>query len=355
LVLEGRDLLHLTEANWDTISRYEEIVFARTTPEQKLSIVNAFKARDNVVAVTGDGVNDAPALKAADIGIAIVSGSDVAIEASDLVLMGGFDSIIQGIRLGRLVFQNLQKVIGYLLPAGSWSEIWPVVTNTFFGIPLPLTSFLMVVICCFTDLFPSLSLTMEKEEFDLLTLPPRNHKTDHLINLKIYTQTYFFIGTMETVTAHAMFFLYMYKHAGLFMRDLFFSFENYSDGFHGYTQAELTHFNQVGQCVYFVTLVILQWGNLLSIRNKRLSIFQADPIRAKRRNPWLPAGVLTALVIAIFVTEVPGMQRLFLTASVPIEFWLIPLPLALGILALDEIRKLLVRSFPKGPLARIAW
>jgi sodium/potassium-transporting ATPase subunit alpha len=355
LVLEGKDLLHLTEANWDTVSRYEEIVFARTTPEQKLSIVNAFKARDNVVAVTGDGVNDAPALKAADVGIAIVSGSDVAIEASDLVLMGGFDSITQGIRLGRLVFQNLQKVIGYLLPAGSWSEIWPVLTNTFFGIPLPLTSFLMIIICCFTDLFPCLSLIMEKEEFDLLTLPPRNHKTDHLINLKIYTQSYLFIGTMETVVAHAMFFLYMYRHAGLSMHDLFFSFQKYTDGFHGYTQAELTHFNTVGQCVYFVTLVILQWGNLLSIRNKRLSIFQADPIRTKRRNPWLLAGVLTALVIAIFVTEVPGMQKLFLTASVPIEFWFLPLPLALGILAMDEIRKLLVRSFPRGPLAKIAW
>ncbi|KAF8968636.1 hypothetical protein BDZ97DRAFT_1799384 [Flammula alnicola] len=355
LVLEGKDLRQLTEANWDTVSRYEEIVFARTTPEQKLGIVNALKARDNVVAVTGDGVNDAPALKAADVGIAIVSGSDVAIEASDLVLMGGFDSITQGIRLGRLVFQNLQKVIGYLLPAGSWSEIWPVLTNTFFGIPLPLTAFLMIIICCFTDLFPCLSLIMEKEEFDLLTLPPRNHKTDHLVNFKIYAQSYLFIGTMETVVAHAMFFLYMYKYARLPMHALFFSFQHYTDGFYGYTQDQLTYFNRVGQCVYFVTLVILQWGNLLSIRNKRLSIFQADPIRAKRRNPWLLAGALTALVIAIFVTEVPGIQHLFHTASVPIEFWLIPLPLALGILAMDEIRKLLVRTFPKGPVARIAW
>jgi sodium/potassium-transporting ATPase subunit alpha len=140
LVLEGKDLLKLTPAQWDIICRYDEIVFARTTPEQKLKIVNEFKDRENIVAVTGDGVNDAPALKAADVGIAMVSGSDVAIEAADLVLLGSFGSITEGIRLGRLVFQNLQKVIAYLLPAGSWSEIWPVVLNVFFGVPSPLST-----------------------------------------------------------------------------------------------------------------------------------------------------------------------------------------------------------------------
>lgn len=355
LVLEGKDLLQLTEGHWDVVARYEEIVFARTTPEQKLSIVNAFQKRDNVVAVTGDGVNDAPALKAADVGVAVVTGSDVAIEASDLVLMGNIDSIVGGIRLGRLVFQNLQKVIGYLLPAGSWSEVWPVLLNVYLGVPLPLTSFLMIIICCFTDLSPCLALIMEKEEFDLLTLPPRNHKKDHLINAKIYTQSYLFIGVMETIIAHSMFFLYMWKYAGIPASALFLAFEKYSDGFYGHSQEALVKFNSTGQCVYFVTLVILQWGNLLSVRNKRLSILQADPIRAKRRNPWLLVGALVALAIAIFVTEVPGIQRLFGTAPVPIEFWVIPLPLALSILAMDEVRKLLVRTFPKGPLARIAW
>lgn len=190
LLLTGSNLLKLGDREWDQVCRYEEIVFARTTPEQKLQIVKELQKRDQVVAVTGDGVNDAPALKAADVGIAVVSGSDVAIEAADLVLMGGFDSIPEAIRMGRLVFQNLQKVIGYLLPAGSWSEIWPVLVNAFLGTPLPLSSFLMIMICCFTDLFPCLALIMENEEYDLLSQKPRNARKDHLINFKVYLKYY---------------------------------------------------------------------------------------------------------------------------------------------------------------------
>ncbi|CAI7619905.1 unnamed protein product [Penicillium bialowiezense] len=355
LLLEGPSLSSLTSENWETVCGYEEIVFARTTPEQKLRIVKELQARGYVVAVTGDGVNDAPALRQADVGIAVGSGSDVAIEAADLVLLDRFDSIIEAIRLGRLVFQNLQKVIAYLLPAGSWSEIWPVIMNVFFGCPSPLSTFLMIIVCVFTDLFLSLSLIMEKEEFDLLSLPPRRPTKDHLINLRIYGQSYLFVGVMEAFSAHAMFFLYMWRHAGIPFSDLIFAFEKYGEGFHGYTADELNHFTSVGQCVYFVTLVIMQWGNVLSVRSKRMSILQADPIRPARRNPWLPLAILISLVIAIFVTEVPGIQNIFSTASVPIEFWLIPLGLAMGVLCMDELRKVLVRLFPKGPVAWAAW
>lgn len=99
----------------------------------------------------------------------------------------------------------------------------------------------------------------------------------------------------------------------------------------------------------------MQLGNILSIRNKRLSILQADPFRKQRRNPWLLLSACISISIAVFVTEEPGIQRLFGTASVPWEFWLIPFPLALGILCMDEMRKLAVRTWPKGLLARIAW
>ncbi|GKU13937.1 unnamed protein product, partial [Fusarium langsethiae] len=109
LVLEGAQLAELGQSDWDIVCDYDEVVFARTTPEQKLLIVTELQNRHNVVAVTGDGVNDAPALRGADVGVAIASGSDVAIEAADLVVMDSFSSMIDAIRLGRLVFQNLQK------------------------------------------------------------------------------------------------------------------------------------------------------------------------------------------------------------------------------------------------------
>ncbi len=147
IVLNGSELLALNEAQWDQLaSSYTEVIFARTTPEQKLRIVRELRSRGLVVAMTGDGVNDAPALRAADIGIAVGSGSDVAVEAADMVLLESFASIVEAVRFGRMMFDNLKKTIAYLLPAGSFSEFWPVIANVVFGLPQVLSSFLMIVI-----------------------------------------------------------------------------------------------------------------------------------------------------------------------------------------------------------------
>ncbi|EGG15864.1 hypothetical protein DFA_09533 [Cavenderia fasciculata] len=358
LLLTGSDLekIQTNKQLWNQVFNYDEIVFARTTPEHKLRIVKEFQHRGSVVAVTGDGVNDAPALKAADVGVAVVSGSDVAIEAADLVLLGSFESITQAMRLGRLVFQNLQKVIGFLLPAGSWSEIMPVVVNAFFGTPCPLSSFLMIIICCFTDLFPCLSLIMEHEETDLMAVPPRNSKKDHLITLRIYIQSYLFMGMLLTIISQGLFFSYLYEYTGLGWSDLVFTYGDID-----FSKAKVTadEFNLVhvpiGTCVTFIALVILQWGNILAIRNRNQTILKADPIRQKRRNLWIFVGMLFSFVIALIVTKVPWFQSTFATGDVPIKYWLLPLPFALLVLLLDETRKFFVRHYPGGPIAYIAW
>ena len=146
IVLSGPEMITLNNSQWDQLCRYDEIVFARTTPEQKLRIVRELQARDEIVGMTGDGVNDAPSLKAADIGIALGSGSDIAIEAADMVLLESFSAIVEAVQYGRVVFDNLKKTIAYLLPAGSFSEFWPVMTSVLFGLPQVLSSFLMIII-----------------------------------------------------------------------------------------------------------------------------------------------------------------------------------------------------------------
>ena len=146
IVVSGPELITLNNVQWDQLCRFDEIVFARTTPEQKLRIVREFQTRNAIVGMTGDGVNDAPSLKAADIGIAMGSGSDIAIEAADMVLLESFAAIVEAVQYGRVVFDNLKKTIAYLLPAGSFSEFWPVMTNVMFGLPQVLSSFLMIII-----------------------------------------------------------------------------------------------------------------------------------------------------------------------------------------------------------------
>lgn len=146
ILLTGSDLMALNVSQWEQLCMYREVVFSRTTPHQKLRIVRELQSRNETVAMTGDGVNDAPALKAADIGISLASGSDIAIEAADMILLDSFSAIVEAVRYGRVVFDNLKKTVTYLLPAGSWSEFWPVFTNLIFGIPQILSSFLMIII-----------------------------------------------------------------------------------------------------------------------------------------------------------------------------------------------------------------
>ncbi|CCM01088.1 uncharacterized protein FIBRA_03136 [Fibroporia radiculosa] len=193
LVLTGDDVEMLTPEDWDaTIGNYTEIVFARTTPEQKLQIVEETKARgDNTVAVTGDGVNDAPALKASDIGVAMGAGSDVAKEAAAMILLNNdFASIPVAIEMGRLIFDNLKKVIIYLMPAGSYSEFIPVFCNAFLGMQIALSSYLQVCFCILNDVFMSISLMYEKPESDLMLRKPRNARTDRLTDWRFFIQVY---------------------------------------------------------------------------------------------------------------------------------------------------------------------
>merc|ERR1711990_334081 len=184
-----------------------EVVFARTTPSQKLLIVDACQKAGHVVAVTGDGVNDSPAIKKADIGVAMGSGSDVAKNAADMLLLDdNFSSIVNGVEEGRLIFDNLKKSIAYTL-SSNIPEISPFLFFIIFQVPLPLSTVLILCIDLGTDMVPAISFAYENPELDIMERYPRNSKRDHLVNSKLISFAYLQIGIVQ---ASAGFFTYFY-------------------------------------------------------------------------------------------------------------------------------------------------
>jgi sodium/potassium-transporting ATPase subunit alpha len=345
IVLSGADIETLDDSMWTKLAAYDEIVFARTTPEHKLKIVKEFQSRDLTVGMTGDGVNDAPSLKEADVGIAMGSGSDIAIEAADMVLLDSFAGIIEAVKYGRVVYDNLKKTICYLLPAGSFSEFWPVMTNVAFGLPQILSSFLMIIICCFTDCAAATALAYEAPEADVLSRPPRNAKKDRLVNWKLVVQAYGFIGILEAVSSFAMSYWFAQRQ-GIPFSTLWFGFGTVPEGM---TSERYNDILNTASSVYFINLVVMQWFVLFAVRTRRLSVLQHS------MNWLLFPAIVFALVIAIFFTYVPKFHSVLGTAIVPVEHWFLPFAFGMGILLLDEGRKLLVRRFPKSILAKMAW
>ncbi|KAF8555191.1 calcium ATPase transmembrane domain M-containing protein [Imleria badia] len=357
LVLTGEDVSTLTPPDWDVaIGTYTEVVFARTTPEQKMKIVEEIKYRgDNTVAVTGDGVNDAPALKAADIGVAMGSGSDVAKEAAALILLNNdFASIPVAIEMGRLVFDNLKKVTLYLMPAGSYTEFMAVFANVVLGMQLPMTTYQQVCFCITNDVVMSISLMYEKAEADLMTRKPRNVRTDRLTDWRLFVQVYLFIGLMLWPCAMGMWFFYMQRQ-GLGFYDVILVYNKWQDGWQGFTIDQLTEFVNVGTCIYYVTVVIGQYGTLLSVRNRRVSMVHSNPLWGPRRNLVVPCSMVGTVIIAVVNLYGPGLQQVFNMRPIPGMFWGLPFSFALGILIMDELRKLIVRTYPKSFVAWVAW
>ena len=187
--------------------RKPEVVFARTTPSQKLLIVDACQRLGHVVAVTGDGVNDSPAIKKADIGIAMGTGSEVAQNAADMLLLDdNFSSIVNGVEEGRLIFDNLKKSIAYTL-SSNIPEISPFIIYMAAQVPLPLSTVLILCIDLGTDMVPAISFAYENPELDIMERFPRNSQRDHLVNAKLVSFAYLQIGIVQ---ASAGFFTYFY-------------------------------------------------------------------------------------------------------------------------------------------------
>lgn len=195
------------QALWDAALDHQQIVWARVSPAHKLQIVENNQRRGEVVAVTGDGVNDAPALKKGDIGVAMgIAGKDVSKEAADMILMDdNFASIVNGVEEGRLIFDNLKKSICYTLTSNI-PEIGPFLVFITLRIPLPLSTVLILCVDLGTDMVPAISLAYEEKESDIMDRAPRNSATDRLVNSRLISFAYLQIGVMQAL---AGFFTYM--------------------------------------------------------------------------------------------------------------------------------------------------
>lgn len=207
IVVKGQELKDADEDKWNQILSYEEIVFARTSPRQKLEIVQHLQRLGEIVTVTGDGCNDAPALKQANTGVAMgISGSQVSREAANIILLDdNFSSIVNGVEEGRLIFDNLKKSIAYTLTSNV-PQLVPFLVFIVIQIPLPLTTVLVLCIDLGTDIFPAIALAYEQAERDIMNRPPRDAKTDHLMSNRLILFSTLQLGVIQSLSG---FFAYL--------------------------------------------------------------------------------------------------------------------------------------------------
>jgi sodium/potassium-transporting ATPase subunit alpha len=289
-----------------------EIVFARTSPQQKLQIVENLQRLEEIVAVTGDGVNDSPALRRADIGVAMgICGSDVAKEAADIILTDdNFASIVSGIREGRIIFDNLKKTIAYtlthLLP-----ELIPVLLNLAGSLPLALGSLLILAIDLGTELAPAVSLAYEKPEADIMSRPPRDAKKDRLVTWQLLCYSYFIAGSAETLCSLLAYFMVYYWNgipASVLPGAQGIYFNNptstsgyfYNDYGRIYSPDEQWSIFTEAQTAYFITLVMCQFSHIWMCKTRISSIFTHGV-----GNMMMNFGVIIEVAICVMCVSFP--------------------------------------------------
>ncbi|OQV25202.1 Sodium/potassium-transporting ATPase subunit alpha-B [Hypsibius exemplaris] len=357
IVLHGEEIKQMSSEDLiKVVQSYPEIVFARTSPQQKLLIVEACQATGAIVAVTGDGVNDSPALSKADIGIAMgISGSEVSKQAADMILMDdNFASIVTGVEEGRVIFDNLKKAIVYTLTSKG-PETLPFLAFILLDLPLSLGTAMILLIDFSTDLMPAISLVHEVAEADIMTRRPRNAATDHLVNPALLQKAYFQIGIIEGMGG--MFaFLVVLGESGFWPMSLIGirpEWDNPSvdvvvDSYgQEWNYRQRKNLEQTGQSAYFLAIVFIQWINVLTCRSRRYSIFNYG-----MRNSVMNFALIFEFCFAMALIYTPGMEVALRFRPLQ-PLWFLPgLPFGLLVLFYDEMRKLIMRLDPGGFIDR---
>jgi magnesium-transporting ATPase (P-type) len=332
LVMSSERLVEKSDEEISELLDTEELVFARITPEQKLRIVRLLKKKGETVAVTGDGVNDAPALLEADIGIAMgIAGTDVARESSDMVLIDdNFASIVGGVEVGRSVFDNLRKFIVYVF-SHNWAELVTFIVFVMLQTPLPLAVVGVLTIDLLLEIPPSLSLTIEPPEPGILERPPRSRKS-RLLDLRTLARSCY-IGTLTGLVAIVWCFS-VWNGAGwsIGMPDI---------------ADKATYLR--GTTVVLVGIMAGQLGNLFASRTSVRSTFSLG----FTRNKWLLPSLAVEFSVLLAIVYLPFFQSVFGTRALEPIQWLYLLAFAPVILLLEEARKLVLRATLPAPLVHL--
>ena len=303
----------------------EYSVYARVQPEHKARIVDAWKSRDKIVAMTGDGVNDAPSIKRADIGVGMgITGTDVTKNVADMVLADdNFATIINAVEEGRRIYDNIRKVIQFLLSANI-AEVLSVFVATLVGFTI-FQPVQLLWINLITDCFPALALGMEEAEGDIMKRKPR--KASDGVFAGGMGVDILFQGIVITILVLASFFVGVYLDMG---------YINIADMIAGTADEE-------GVTMAFITLSMVEIFHCFNMRSRRASLFSM-----KKQNKWLWGAAILALILTVIVVEVPFLAEMFGFMELPMEALAAALGLAFLIIPIMEVYKAVMRSIEKN-------
>jgi calcium-translocating P-type ATPase len=328
VVVTGPELSRMSDAQLGLSLDAEEVIFARTKPEQKMRIVQALQRKKHVVAVTGDGVNDAPALKCADVGVAMgKTGTDVARGAADIVLADdNFASIVAGIEEGRAAFANIRKFLTYILTSNV-PELVPYLLFVLLKIPLPLTVAQILAVDLGTDMMPALALGIEPPDPGAMEKPPRPRE-ERLLDAKLLLRAYVFLGLFESAAALAGFYFVLHASGWVYGQ-----------------QAVAAPIYREATAATFAGIVMAQIANLFLCRSETRSAFSMG----LGQNRWIWIGLSVEIAILGFVVFTPWGQALFGTAPVRPGAWLFVVPFVAAMIGAEELRKAWARRGERRP------
>jgi len=303
------------------------VVYARVSPEHKLRIVDAFKKKGEVVAMTGDGINDAPALKRADIGVAMgITGTDVTKEASSMVLADdNFASIVAAVEEGRAIYDNIKKYLVYLISCNI-AEILILGGSFFIGLPLPLVAIQILWVNLTTDGLPALALGVDPPDPDIMGRPPRDPQESVFSRRVIALMAVMALNITFVIVP--IFFWYL-KSGGYYL-----------PGISGAMKEEIL---LKGQTMVLAMMILFELVNAYNNRSDRHSIFKVGLFK----NKWLNWSILFSIVLAVIVIQVPALDPLFHTSFLTGKDWIIVTLAALTIFPVVEITKWILNRMEK--------